>query len=123
MSKKKNYRAMYNKQTDSAIPEVSSIDTVEPKGELFDDIPEEVAEVFGPIEVVEEPECEFVTGTVVGCSRLNVRKSPETTAEVICIVPVWSEVQVCVTHKDDFWFHVYTAAGQEGYCMKQFIEI
>lgn len=106
---KKNYRAMYNK-TEAPVPEVTSIAPAE-----------EVIET--PVEVAEEPKCEFVIGTVTGCSRLNVRKAPETTAEVICTIPVWSEVQICTTHDHDFWYHVYTAAGQEGYCMKQFIEI
>lgn len=118
MSDKKNYRAMYNNQPESIIPEISSIDNIEPAGELFNDIPERVVE---PIE--EEPKCKFVIGTVVGCSRLNVREAPETMAEVICTIPVWSEVQVCLTHEYDMWYHVYTVAGQEGYCMKQFIEI
>lgn len=116
--KKKNYRAMYNKQPEATIPEVTSIAMAEEE-------PEEVV-VMGPIEVVEtveEPKCEFVVGTVTGCSRLNVREAPETTADVICTIPVWSEVQICTTHDHDFWYHVYTAAGQEGYCMKQFIEI
>lgn len=106
---KKNYRAMYNK-TETPVPEVTSIAPAE-----------EVIET--PVEVAEEPKCELVIGTVTGCSRLNVRKEPATTAEVICTIPVWSEVQICTTHDHDMWYHVYTAAGQEGYCMKQFIEI
>lgn len=117
--KKKNYRAMYNKQPEATIPEVTSIAMAEEE-------PEEVV-VMGPIEVVEtvdEPKCEFVVGTVTGCSRLNVRNYPATTAEVICTIPVWSELQICTSHDvHDMWYHVYTAAGQEGYCMKQFIEI
>lgn len=115
-NKKKNYRAMYNKpETEPAIPEVTSIAPVE----------EETGEVviMGPIEVVEEPKCEFTAGTVTGCARLNIREAPETMAEVICVVPVWSEIQVCTTHEYDMWYHVITAAGQEGYCMKQFIEL
>lgn len=112
---KKNYRAMYNK-TDAPIPESTSIAPVE---EIIEEV---VAET--PVEVpVEESKCEFVVGTVVGCSRLNVRKEPTTIAEVICTVPVWSEVQICTIHDHDLWYHIYTAAGQEGYCMKQFIEI
>ena len=122
--KKKNYRAMYNNQPDPAIPEVTSIAPMEEV--VVEETPDAVV-LMGPIEVVEpaaeEPTCEFVIGTVVGCSRLNVREAPETMAEVICTIPVWSEVQICTSHEYDMWYHVYTAAGQEGYCMKQFIEI
>ena len=117
MSKKKNYRAMYNNQTEMAIPEVTSIAMQEEVPEVIETPAAEV------IESVEEPKCEFVIGTVTGCSRLNVRKDPETTAEVICTIPVWSEVQICTTHEHGLWYHIYTVAGQEGYCMKQFIEI
>lgn len=119
-NKKKNYRAMYNKQpeTGSKIPEVTSIATIE------DEVAEEaVADPVEIVEPVEEPKCEFTVGVVTGCSRLNVREAPETVGEVICVVPVWSEIQVCLTHEYDIWYHVITAAGQEGYCMKQFIEI
>lgn len=118
-NKKKNYKAMYNKQGDAAIPEVTSI--VMPEEAIVEE-----AAVIGPIEIVdavEESKCEFVVGTVTGCSRLNVRMAPETMADVICVIPVWSEVQICTTHDHDMWYHIFTAAGQEGYCMKQFIEI
>lgn len=122
MSKKKNYKAMYNKQADATIPEVTSI-------VMAEDTTDEEATVIGPIEIVdtvepvEEPKCEFVTGVVTGCSRLNVRVAPDLEAEAICVIPVWSEVQICTTHNIYLWYHVLTAAGQEGYCMKQFIEI
>ena len=103
MSEKKNYRAMHNKQTESVVSEDSSIARVEG-------------------EPSEEPKCALAIGIVTGCSRLNVRKEPKTDSEVICTVPVWSQIQICMTHEDGMWYHVYTAAGQEGYCMKQFIE-
>ena len=115
-NKKKNYRAMYNKQPDATIPEISSICQPE-------DACDEVNDPIEVVETAEEPKCEFVIGTVVGCARLNVREAPETMADVICVIPVWSEVQICTTHEYDMWYHIYTAAGQEGYCMKQFIEI
>lgn len=115
MSKKKNYRAMYNNQTESVVNETSSIVQTEEE-------PIETS-VSETVDTIEEPKCEFVIGKVTGCARLNVREAPDLEATVICIVPVWSEVQICTTHEHDMWYHIYTAAGQEGYCMKQFIEI
>lgn len=123
MSKKKNYKAMYNNQPEAAFPEITSLAMPEEVPEVIDT---PVADVTAPIVVIEpaeKPECEFVVGVVTGCSRLNVREAPETMANVICTIPVWSEVQICMTHEYDMWYHVYTAAGQEGYCMKQFIDI
>ena len=129
MSKKKNYRAMYN-ENESVVrdnmlapianEEVSAVNEV--VDEISTEVPVEVS-VDPVVEVETEEKCEIAVGIVTGCSRLNVREAPEIEANVICTVPVWSEVQVCMTHDHGIWYHVYTAAGQEGYCMKQFINI
>lgn len=124
---KKNYRAMYNKPAETDIPEVVSfVDEVE---ETTD--PEETNVVMTPVvdepapevETGDESNCEFTIGTVSGCVRLNVREEPDAYADIICVIPAKSEVQVCLDHEFEDWYHVCTAAGQEGYCMKQFITI
>lgn len=122
MSNKKNYRAMYNNQkrvAEETVPtplkDEESVDTT--IDDTIDTTIDDTAET--PV----EEGCKFVIGTVSGCARLNVREEPDVYAEVICTIPVYSEVQVCQDHEFNDWFHVCTAAGQEGYCMKQFITI
>ena len=102
MSNHKNYNKMFDAAETVTEPEV-----VEP-------------EVVMP-QPVEEPK--FVIGKVVDCVKLNVREHPNTDAEVVCIIPEGTELQVDVDNYYDGWFRVYTAAGQEGFCMKQFINV
>lgn len=63
-----------------------------------------------------------VTGIVVDCSKLNVRVAPNTTATVACVLNAASEIEIDVAKSTDEWFHVCTAAGIEGYCMRKFVK-
>lgn len=80
-----------------------------------------ITEVEKP-EEPEEPEVKHAEGTVVGCSRLNVRKEPNTDAKVIRIFNKGDFVAVDLENSTEDFYKVSTPSG-EGYCMKNFIEI
>lgn len=71
--------------------------------------------------VVEEPVKKAVTGKVVDCARLNVRKDPSATAPVLCMLNESTEVMVDEDASTEDFYKVCTATGVEGYCMKDFI--
>lgn len=63
-------------------------------------------------------------GIVVGCQQLNLRKNPSFDSEIRCVLMVGQEV---IVNSDrgttDFFYPVYTAAGIEGYCAKEYISL
>lgn len=63
-----------------------------------------------------------IAGTVVNCSRLNVRAEASADADIVCVLNGKSEVEIDVDKSTRDWFYVYTAAGLEGYCMKKFVD-
>lgn len=73
--------------------------------------------------LVDPNEPEFVTGKVAGCRKLNVREAMFIGAKVLCEIPEDAEVQIFVDEVHDEWFHVITASGVEGFCMKKYISI
>lgn len=112
--KKKNYNKpkLYAEETveqDVVIEEVSSVEPVEVKMEA----PQ-----------VETPKAEVettITGTVVGCSKLNVRAKPATDADVLVILEVNSEVVIYPARSTNEWLRITTTAGVDGYCMRKFV--
>jgi len=64
-----------------------------------------------------------IDGIVSGCKRLNIRKEPSRVADVICEVSEGTTLMVVQSESTDDWFKVYTEAGVEGYCMKNFVTI
>lgn len=66
---------------------------------------------------------EPIDGTVSGCLRLNVRKEPSLTGEVVCEVSVGTTLMIDSDKSTEEWFKVYTETGVEGYCMKKFVTI
>ena len=90
---------------------------------LFDKNAPEVADIE-PI----EDECPEVQtgpslekGIVDGCFKLNIRKEPNANSQIVCEVNNGSELSVDVATATDEWYHVITAAGIEGFCMKKFV--
>lgn len=86
------------------------------------------AVVREPVNVVpEEPVVETlapeVIGAVTNCSRLNVRAKPDITASVVCVIPKASEVTINEAESTKDFYKVCTAAGAEGFCVKEFIEL
>lgn len=72
-------------------------------------------------EVKEEPKTMF--GVVTNCLRLNVRKSPSTTAEIEHVIEALTEVSIDLKESTNDFYKVCTSAGVEGFCMKKFIAI
>jgi hypothetical protein len=103
MSKKKNNHVEPSTEVEVVTSEVDTVETLE--------IP------------VEEKHPEFATGQVTGCHGLNVREHPDLYAEVLCALPVTSEVQVDISNSYADWYHVFTKNGVEGFCMKKYISI
>lgn len=86
-----------------------------------------VAETVTPVvNLVEEtvetkPVPELVDGTVVGCVKLNVRSAPSITGDILAVISADSDVKIDVAKSNFEWFHVCTATGIEGYCMRKFV--
>ena len=75
------------------------------------------------IEPVAAPAPKSVTGTVTGCSKLNVRTEPETIADILCILDAGSEMKIDMAKSNKDWFKITTASGIDGYCMRKFVKI
>lgn len=87
---------------------------------------EEIAEA--PVVVTEEAPApkkqpKKINGTVIGCTKLNVREQMNTKSAVLCVLPVSSEVKVIADEVHDEWYHVFTKTGVEGFCMKKYIAV
>ena len=112
MSNKKN-RGLRNEATpiDEAVVEETMEESVE-------EVTEEVIE--GP---VIEPPTEPLYG-VINCERLRIRKEPHVAIDnVVALVTRNTEVMVDPDTSDDQWCHVYTSAGLDGYCMRDYVTI
>ena len=70
-----------------------------------------------------ENESRFVTGVVVNCVKLNVRKRPEATAQIITTLDALTEVKIDKRRSTDEFYKIDTEDGVYGYCMKKFIEV
>lgn len=62
-----------------------------------------------------------VTGTVTGCSKLNVRVKPAIDAEVVTVLNSDSKVEIDPARSTNDWLKITTSAGVEGYCMRKFV--
>lgn len=69
-----------------------------------------------------KPVVETVIGMVVGCSKLNVRAKADLFADIVCVLDNRSEIVIDVDKSNKEWFHVCTASGIEGYCMRKYVE-
>lgn len=102
-------------------PEVVENEPINPTIEVV-----ETPDVEAAIETVEtvavpDPD-ETIEGVIVNCAKLNVRVAPNATADVATILNVASEIKIDLTKSTDEWYHVCTATGVEGYCMRKFVE-
>lgn len=80
-----------------------------------------------PVEVAEKPTIdtdgnEPLVG--VTTTTLNIRETPVVAADnVVTVVNEGTVVMIDYPVADGDWFKVYTEAGIEGYCMKEFVKI
>lgn len=70
-------------------------------------------------EVVQEP----VVGVVSGCGKLNIRKKPSMSGEIVCEVPLKTEFVINIDKSTDEWYSVSNSDGVKGYCMKKFVTL
>ena len=85
--------------------------------------------VVPEVEVVEEetvtpePPAEPVYGVVTECVKLNVRKEPDVSADVLTTILLGTEVLVDEANSTEDFYKIVTGAGVEGFCVKKFINI
>lgn len=128
---KNHYNKMYQRENaDDVIPEettVEQVDISEPENDadLVAAMPDPI---YNPEFVSDEPDPitedpEPVIGVVVNCNRLNVRSRPLAGSPVVCTIVNLDEVMIDEEGSTDKFYKICTAAGIEGYCMKEFIVI
>lgn len=72
------------------------------------------------VEVVVEPEPKVEPVYVItGCKKLNIRKKPSATAEVVCVIDEKAEIVIIEDNYSE-WVEVLVD-DKHGYCMKKFI--
>ena len=81
-----------------------------------------------PVEETDTVDTELVpvTGIVVGCSKLNIRKKPKIDKDgknVVTVVDVKTKLNIDLSKSTDDWYNVVTLSGDCGYCMKQYVKI
>ncbi len=62
-------------------------------------------------------------GFVTNCKKLNIREEPRTDATIVCEVDYQTELMIDENESTEEFYKVFTAAGIEGFCMKNFITI
>jgi len=62
-------------------------------------------------------------GFVTNCKKLNIREEPRIDATVVCEVDYLTELMIDKNESTEEFYKVFTAAGIEGFCMKNFITI
>ena len=78
-----------------------------------------------PVEAVDEvvKEDVLLTGVVTDCFRLNVRKKPDKTADIVTVVDSSTQLKIDEKKSTDNWYHVLDGDGNSGYCMKQYVSV
>lgn len=69
-----------------------------------------------------EEQNSVITGTVINCTRLNVRATPKLNAAILCTIDKSSEV-IIEDDSNEKFYKIVTGAGVEGYCMKDYVVI
>lgn len=117
---KHNYSQYSDKKKTNPNQTARPADMQTAKIPLVPDVKMELEVVEETVDTVSLPKT--VTGVVVNCAKLNVRKEPSAYADVVCVLDVMSEIVIDAAESDNEWFKIYTAAGVEGYCMRKFVD-
>lgn len=64
-----------------------------------------------------------VTGAVVKCAKLNIRKAAKKDADILCEVKAGSILMIDMEGSKKDWYKVCTAADIKGYCVKDYVEV
>jgi len=62
-------------------------------------------------------------GVVANCSHLSVLENPKDPTSIVTILQRGSEVLIDPAASTDLFYKICSAAGAEGYCLKEFITI
>lgn len=115
-----NYNKMYEQKNDVE----KTVDAAEEYNAEVVEEPEVTEEVSLEDSVEEEVvETQQTIGTVVDCAKLAVRKSPVSGAEMIATLDASTRVMVDIENSTVNYYKVYTEAGVEGYCVKDYIAV
>lgn len=84
------------------------------------------AEFLDVVEDIKNDELEKVEEKTkmghVDCGKLYLRTEPSPESETITVLNKGEELMI-VSEDNEEWYGVYTAAGQEGFCKKEFIKV
>lgn len=64
-----------------------------------------------------------VRGIVTDCEILNVRSEANLTSTPVTTIKAGEQVMIDMDLSNDEFYKVYTAAGAEGYCKKEYIKV
>ena len=122
---KHNY-SKYSNKTNPAVDNepVDALEVVETvdAAPVVEPVAEPVVEAVVDPVITPVAEAKGVTGTVVGCSRLNVRAKPNTSADIVCVINAATKVTIDEKKTNRDWYYVRTTTGAEGYCMRKYVE-
>ena len=93
--------------------------------EVIKNIDEAIAE-SNKLEIDENNNRNIAQATIIGYTKLNVRKNPSKDSEVVCIITKDSSITVDYNESTEDFYKVYVNVDNvpyEGFCMKEFISI
>lgn len=71
---------------------------------------------------IEEKPVKPLSGLVVNCKKLNVRKSPDLKADVLTVIDAKAKVVIDESKSTEDWYKV-RVKGIDGFCMKKYITV
>ena len=86
-------------------------------------IPEEEINTDAPVAAESEEKPAMTIGVVANCHKLNIRPFPSTDNTPVGVVSEGDPVVLNKEKSTDDWYAVYTEAGVEGFCMKQYVKV
>lgn len=114
----KNY-TNYSKQREVAEPVKETV--TEPVVEETVE-PEVKKEFEEPVMEDQTPPPAKLTGTVINCKNLNVRRTPNVQVNnVVTTIP--NSAIVTIESETHGFYEITTEAGVKGYCMKKYIDV
>lgn len=75
------------------------------------------------VESVEPVVVKPISGIVVDCKKLNVRKAPNINSDVVRVIAKGTEVGIDPAGGNEDFYKVSVTATCTGYCMKKYISV
>ena len=60
---------------------------------------------------------------VANCLRLHIHSEPNLESEIVCKVRYLTELAIDPDESTNDFYKVYTVAGAEGYCQKEYLTV